>query len=121
MIELYEQGRTEMMPDTTSFNTVVDALSKSREEKTERRAEKLLERMQVLSTKNDSLKLNCSPDQVVSSFVPHDDVTNWFQRLIILYAVLQHSLELLGTEPSKRRSTSCDCHPGAYGTKVCNE
>lgn len=64
MISLSED-RAEIRPDTTSFNTVIDTLAKSKENDREQRAEALLEKMQQLSSKNKSL--DCRPDQVVSS------------------------------------------------------
>ena len=68
MIDLYTEGRIEMQPDTTSFNTVIDALAKSRESKVESRAERLLERMEALSS-DGGLGISCKPDQVVSCFL----------------------------------------------------
>jgi hypothetical protein len=67
MINLKRAGQ-ELQPDTTSFNTVLDALAKSSEGDCERRAEELLETMQELSSDDDELGLSCKPDQVVSSF-----------------------------------------------------
>jgi hypothetical protein len=61
------KDRPELKPDTTSFNTVLDTLAKSKERDCEKRAESLLERMQELACNDPSL--NCRPDQVVSSIL----------------------------------------------------
>ena len=63
---LYEQGRKEMQPNTTSFNTVIDALARSGERGYEYRAEDLLERMEELSNRHADLKDSCKPNHVVS-------------------------------------------------------
>jgi hypothetical protein len=62
---MHERGCSELQPDTTSFNTAMDTLAKSREEDSERRAEALLEKMDSLSSRNDSLSKSCRPDQMV--------------------------------------------------------
>jgi hypothetical protein len=56
--------RPELKPDTTSFNTVLDTLAKSKERDCESRAESLLEEMQELACKDPSF--DCRPDHVVS-------------------------------------------------------
>jgi hypothetical protein len=66
MESLYEQGRKEMQPNTTSFNTVIDALARSGERGSEYRAEVLLERMEELSNRHAELKDTCKPNHVVS-------------------------------------------------------
>ena len=58
------KDRPELKPDTTSFNTVIDTLSKSKEKYCEKRAEALLEQMEEIC--NNDPSLNCRPDQVVS-------------------------------------------------------
>lgn len=58
-----ESGRKEVMPDTTSFNTIIHTLAKSKERNRENRAEALLELMNELSEKPGA---KCKPDQVVS-------------------------------------------------------
>ena len=62
MIKLSKE-RPDLGPDTTSFNTVIDTLAKSKEQDREQRAEALLEKMQELSSIDRSLK--CQPDHVV--------------------------------------------------------
>ena len=62
MIKLSKE-RPDIGPDTTSFNTVIDTLAKSKERDREQRAEALLEKMQELSSNDRSLK--CQPDHVV--------------------------------------------------------
>lgn len=69
MIKLSRE-RPELGPDTTSFNTVIDTLAKSKERDREQRAEALLEKMEELSSTDR--RLNCQPDQVVSN-----DATVW--------------------------------------------
>lgn len=67
MLSLYETGRDELAPDTTSFNTAIHTLAKSKERKSESRAEALLELMNELCSRDDSvLAVGCKPDQVVS-------------------------------------------------------
>ena len=68
---LYEQGRKEMQPNTTSFNTVIDALARSGERGSEYRAEDLLERMEELSNRHADLKDSCKPNHVVSFMASH--------------------------------------------------
>ena len=50
-----QHGRFQVQPDTTSFNTVIDALARGRERGRERRAEALLQRMDDLD--NSLVKL----------------------------------------------------------------
>ena len=57
---LSSEGRTELMPDTVSFNTVIDALARSGSHGAPQRAEVLLQRMDDLS-KGDA-KFPCEPD-----------------------------------------------------------
>jgi hypothetical protein len=71
MESLYEQGRKEMQPNTTSFNTVIDALARSGERGSEHRAEDLLERMEELSNRHAELKDTCKPNHVVSFMTSH--------------------------------------------------
>jgi hypothetical protein len=67
MEELYfSAGRSELQMNTTTYNTVIDALAKSNERGSERRAEQLLEHMDHLSTTVDELRHTCHPDKVVS-------------------------------------------------------
>jgi hypothetical protein len=66
MEDLFIQGRHELQPDATSFNTCMDAMAKSHERGSERRAEDLLERMDELSNRYDELRETCKPDQMVS-------------------------------------------------------
>lgn len=66
MIALYKTGRHEITPDTTSFNTVIHTLAKSRERDSENRAEGILELMNQLSSSDENLKDICKPDEVVS-------------------------------------------------------
>ena len=61
------KDRPELKPDTTSFNSLIDTLSKSKERDCEKRAEALLEKMQDLA-ENDS-SFDCRPDQVVSPLI----------------------------------------------------
>lgn len=56
--------RPELRPDTTSFNTVLDTLAKSREKDCEQRAEALLEKMEELSA--GSSMFDCMPNELVS-------------------------------------------------------
>ena len=69
MISDYEAGRTQLQPNTTSFNTVMDALAKSKEEEAEHRAEGWLQKMENLSSMDESLSMICKPDEVVRSIV----------------------------------------------------
>jgi hypothetical protein len=67
MISLCKKdGRKELIPDTTSFNTVIHTLAKSKEKNREIRAEALLELMNQLSSEGSDLGSKCKPDQVVS-------------------------------------------------------
>ena len=82
-----QHGRLQVQPDTTSFNTVIDALARGRERGRERRAEALLQRMDDLDNtlvklrsyngKTDTTKktgvsspsgefVSCKPDLFVS-------------------------------------------------------
>ena len=54
------EGR-DIAPDTDSFNIVLNALAQGKENNSEARAEKLLERMEILSSSN---VLNCQPDEI---------------------------------------------------------
>jgi hypothetical protein len=65
MEDLYFQGRKELCPDTRSFNTVIDALARSRDSGSARRAEALLERMEDLATTHKDLAEVCHPDVMV--------------------------------------------------------
>eukprot|EP00980_Cylindrotheca_fusiformis_P011892 scaffold2830_cov131-Cylindrotheca_fusiformis.AAC.13 len=64
MISLCESGRSEVMPDTTSFNTVIHTLAKGKERNRENRAEALLELMNELSSDGSPCGIRCRPDQV---------------------------------------------------------
>lgn len=56
------EGRTELAPDTVSFNTVIDTLARSGLRDAQRRAEMLLERMDVLSSSDAHVSFPCEPD-----------------------------------------------------------
>lgn len=71
MESFYEQGRKEMQPNTTSFNTVIDALARSGEKGSEYRAEDLLERMEELNNRHAELMDTCKPNHVVSFMASH--------------------------------------------------
>jgi hypothetical protein len=60
---LYFDGQVELKPNTTSFNTVIDALARSREKGSEQKAEALLEHMDELSTTVEELRNYCQPDE----------------------------------------------------------
>jgi hypothetical protein len=60
------EGRTELQPDTVSFNTVIDALAQSGQHGAQRRAETLLYRMESLA--ND-LSFPCEPDTLSFNIV----------------------------------------------------
>jgi hypothetical protein len=66
MLSFYDSGRDEIMPDTTSFNTAIHTLAKSREMNSESRAEALLELMNEISSEDTALGASCKPDEVVS-------------------------------------------------------
>jgi len=66
MISLYNGGRSELRPETASFNSVIDALVKSQEPAREKRAEALLEQMDELSLEDEMLSECCRPNQQVS-------------------------------------------------------
>ena len=53
------EGRTELQPDTVSFNTVIDALAQSGQRGAPQRAEVLLQRMETLAK---DLSFPCEPD-----------------------------------------------------------
>jgi hypothetical protein len=81
MEDLYFQGRKELCPDTRSFNTVIDALARSRDSGSSRRAEALLERMEELATTHKELADVCHPDVMVRfvGFRVHSNFfLNWF-------------------------------------------
>lgn len=63
MVKVYKD-RPELKPGTTSFNTVIDTLAKSKEHGREQRAENLLEQMEELDRIDESIC--CTPDHVVS-------------------------------------------------------
>lgn len=63
------EGRTEMQPDTISFNTVIDTLAQNGKRGAQRRAEILLERMETLS-KGEFL-FPCEPDTFSFNIVIH--------------------------------------------------
>lgn len=54
------EGRTELQPDTVSFNSVFDTLARSGQRGAQRRAEALLERMEDLSKGETCFP--CEPD-----------------------------------------------------------
>jgi len=62
MEDLYLRGRTELQPDTTSFNTVLNALAHSGRRGSEDEAEALLEYMDELSSREEALRSTCRPD-----------------------------------------------------------
>jgi hypothetical protein len=63
MEDLYSKGRTELGPDTASYNTVLDAISRSNQPGFERRAESLLEHMDEMCSRDEVLRKTCQPDQ----------------------------------------------------------
>jgi pentatricopeptide repeat protein len=93
MIGEFEVGRTELQPDTTSFNTVLDALAKSKEENVEHRAEALLRKMEDLASLNASLSSTCRPDHVVrTSSVPQNMM---FDSRVNLFCALPQSFNIV--------------------------
>lgn len=61
------EGRSELQPDTVSFNTVLDALAQSGQRGAQRRAEVLLERMEALS--KGEYDFPCEPDTLSFNIV----------------------------------------------------
>lgn len=59
MEDRYASGRTELRPNTISFNTVIDALAQSNERGVEQRAELLLEQMDAPDRLSFNSILNC--------------------------------------------------------------
>ena len=62
LVNLYFSGRTELQPNATSFNTVINTLARSKERKREQKAESLLEWMESLSATHPELRDVCAPD-----------------------------------------------------------
>jgi hypothetical protein len=116
-----ETGLNELMPDTTSFNTVMHTLAKSKEKNRESRAEALLELMNQLSSEDNDLGAKCKPDQVVSQ----DGLCGHSTSLKVIFvsqnisSVVQHSFGLLGVEPVTRQCSSCNFYFAAHGTEIC--
>ena len=67
-----EHGRYQVQPDTISFNTVMDALARSRERGKERRAEALLQRMDDL---DDTIMMLRSSNEIDSSLDEDEDAS----------------------------------------------
>jgi Pentatricopeptide repeat domain len=62
MEDLYFAGRTELQPDTISFNTALDCFAQSRYPDSAWDAEQLLDYMEQLSAKDERLRDTCRPD-----------------------------------------------------------
>lgn len=77
MVNLALDGRAELQPDTVSFNTMIDALSKSGQRGAQRQAEILLGQMETLA--ND-LSFPCQPDTQSFNIV----INSWTKVYIAL-------------------------------------
>ena len=89
------EGRTELQPDTVSFNTVIDALAQSGQRGAQRRAEILLERMEVLSKGETSFP--CEPDTLSFNIV----INSWAKVGALL------NVSLLWTDAYLSRCLRC--------------
>jgi pentatricopeptide repeat protein len=94
MEDLYRSGRTELQPNTISFNTVLDCLAQSRSPTAAADAEHLLDYMDQLSKDKKQYRKTCRPD--IQSF---NAVLNAWARsrhplaAVRAEAILQHMLE----------------------------
>ncbi len=117
MISLSKE-RPELRPDTTSFNTIIDTLAKSKESNREQRAELLLEKMQELSSSENGL--NCRPDQMVRSrfnFHTRRPFSN-YSHFFLAESVIQCGDKLLGTKWNEGGSSPGNSDSEAHGDEI---
>jgi len=76
------ERRPDMVPDTNSFNIVLNALAQGKERNSEIRAETLFERMESLSSSGsgsdeDGLAFDCQPDEISFNTVLNGWAMSW--------------------------------------------